>query len=729
MSTQPAEITYREAVREAIREAMSEDDRVFIMGEDVADYGGTYAVTMGLLEEFGPDRVRNTPLCESGFVGAGIGAAVGGMRPIVEIMTVNFSLLALDQIVNTAATLRHMSGGQIGVPLVIRLTTGAGRQLAAQHSHSLEGWFAHVPGLKVVAPASVHDARWMLGAALRDPDPVIIFEHSSLYNTTGPVGQGPVNLSGASVLTEGTDLTLIASAGMVRKAVEAARQLELNGISAEVIDLRSLRPLDRSTLRHSVERTNRALVVDEGWRTVGLSAEIAAFLAEDCFYSLDAPVGRLATAEVPIPYPKHLEDAAIPQVADIVSAAGAVVAGGLASRPVAKVGPDVAAETIDQHVGVSSCRLLARTWTTGPSSSGSLRRVTLFPRATSSPAWTPRSQTWTWRSGAAAPSPNAWWRKEEKSRWEPRSWLSAGPAAAALARHLMRQSDPEPSIGPAQSDVRCPGLTTGSSAGCEAAGIDLRTVGGSGPWRRRRRAGPHTNEARGGATTVGTGSDAEGHRGTYGPGQPGDPPLPPPDSTWTSRTPCNWLERRNERRPAPTTNTAGRPLHCGDCSGGKDPTGAQRVLDRRTGFNPLGESTWRWRCPCAAADCSRRSFRMRTTGPSPEIMEALRGDRERGAARIPQKQLDGGRQHHRDQPGRQRGRCGARSRFPASGRPGGVRAHSSACPGWLTGSCEVRPVVTVTLSADHRATDGATGSRFLASLAAYLQKPEESWIT
>ena len=325
----PLEITYREAMRTAISEALADDERVIVLGEDVADYGGTYAVTMGLLEEFGPERIRNTPLSESGFVGAGIGAAVGGMRPIVEIMTVNFSLLALDQIVNTAATLRHMSGGQIGVPLVIRVATGAGRQLAAQHSHSLEGWYAHVPGLKVVAPATVADARWMLPAALADPDPVIIFEHATLYNTKGDPGDGPVDLVSAAVRRLGDDITLIASAGMVSKALQAADELELQGVSAEVIDLRSLRPLDTATMNSSVKKTHRALVIDEGWRTAGLSAELAAGLSETMFYSLDAPIGRLAAVEVPVPYPKHLEDATIPQVSDIVRAAKTVVAGGV----------------------------------------------------------------------------------------------------------------------------------------------------------------------------------------------------------------------------------------------------------------------------------------------------------------------------------------------------------------------------------------------------------------
>ena len=326
-SGQPATMTYREALRLAHHEALESDDRVIVMGEDVADYGGTYAVTKGLADTFGRDRVRNTPLSESGFVGAGIGAAIGGMRPIVEIMTVNFSLLAMDQIVNTAATFRHMSGGQIGVPVVIRMTTGAGRQLAAQHSHSLEAWFAHVPGLRVVAPATVRDARWMLAAALDEPDPVIIFEHSGLYNDKGEPGDGPVSLRGAEICRTGSDLTIVAAAGMVPKAVAAAEELSGRGCSAEVIDLRSLRPLDTDTIRQSASRTHRVLVVDEGWRTVGLSAEIAADIAESCFFDLDVPIGRLASVEVPIPYAAHLEEAAIPQVNEIVEAALGVMQG------------------------------------------------------------------------------------------------------------------------------------------------------------------------------------------------------------------------------------------------------------------------------------------------------------------------------------------------------------------------------------------------------------------
>ncbi|MEJ2513672.1 MAG: alpha-ketoacid dehydrogenase subunit beta [Gammaproteobacteria bacterium] len=314
--------TYREAVRAAIREAMRDDPRVFLMGEDVGRYGGCYAVSMGLLEEFGEQRVRDTPLSESAFVGAGIGAALGGMRPIVEVMTVNFSLLALDQIVNTAATLRHMSGGQFSVPLVIRMATGAGRQLAAQHSHSLECWYAHVPGLKVVAPATLADARGMLGTALADPDPVIVFEHAGLYNMEGELEDdaGAVDISRAAVRRTGKDVTLVTYGGSLHKTLQAAQALAGEGIEAEVVDLRSLRPIDDATIVKSLSRTHRALVVDEGWRTLSLSAEITTRLVEQAFYELDAPVGRVCSEEVPIPYPAHLEAAALPQPEKIASA-------------------------------------------------------------------------------------------------------------------------------------------------------------------------------------------------------------------------------------------------------------------------------------------------------------------------------------------------------------------------------------------------------------------------
>ncbi|TCP38734.1 pyruvate dehydrogenase (acetyl-transferring) E1 component subunit alpha [Rhodovulum marinum] len=320
-------MTYREAVRQGIRDALARDDRVFLMGEDVGAYGGCYAVSKGLMDEFGEDRIRDTPLSESGFTGAGIGAAAAGMRPIVEVMTVNFSLLALDQILNTAATLRHMSGGQFGCPVVIRMATGAGKQLAAQHSHSLEGWFAHIPGLRVLAPATLEDARGMLWTAIEDPDPVLIFENVMLYNREGEIdaAAGPVEIDRAAIRRPGRDVSLITYGGSLYKVLEAADVLAGEGIEAEVIDLRSLRPLDEETIAASVTRTRRAVVVDEGWRSGSLSAEIIARINERCFWSLDAPLARVCAEEVPIPYPKHLEDAAIPQVPEIVAAAKATL--------------------------------------------------------------------------------------------------------------------------------------------------------------------------------------------------------------------------------------------------------------------------------------------------------------------------------------------------------------------------------------------------------------------
>jgi pyruvate dehydrogenase E1 component beta subunit len=312
--------TYREAVRAALREALQSDPRVFLMGEDVGRYGGSYACSKGLLEEFGPERVRDTPLSESTFVGAGIGAAIGGMRPIVEVMTVNFSLLALDQIVNNAATLRHMSGGQLSIPLVVRMATGGGRQLAAQHSHSLEGWYAHIPGIKVLTPATVSDARWMLPAALRDPDPVFIFEHAMLYPMEGELDEnaGPADIGHAAVHRAGSDVSLITFGGSLGKVLDAAQQLAVNGIEAEVIDLRVLRPLDAPTILRSVAKTHRAVIIDEAWRTGSFAAEVSAQIVEGAFYDLDAPVARVCSAEVPMPYAKHLEDAALPQVSVIV---------------------------------------------------------------------------------------------------------------------------------------------------------------------------------------------------------------------------------------------------------------------------------------------------------------------------------------------------------------------------------------------------------------------------
>ena len=322
--------TYREGMREAIRAAMRADERVFLMGEDVGPYGGSFGVSRGLLDEFGPERIRDTPLSESAFVGAGIGAAIGGMRPIVEVMTVNFSLLALDQIVNNAATLPHMSGGQICVPLVIRMTTGAGRQLAAQHSHSLEAWYAHVPGLRVLAPATLEDARGMLAPALADPNPVLIFEHGSLYNLEGELADPPpsVDIESAAVRRPGADVTLLAYGWSVGKALVAAERLSGDGVDAEVIDLRVLRPLDEAAILASVARTHRAVVVDEGWRSGSIAAEVSARITEGAFYELDAPVQRVCSVEVPIPYAKHLEDAALPSPERIVTAAHTAVSGG-----------------------------------------------------------------------------------------------------------------------------------------------------------------------------------------------------------------------------------------------------------------------------------------------------------------------------------------------------------------------------------------------------------------
>jgi pyruvate dehydrogenase E1 component beta subunit len=312
---------YRSAVHDAIADAMRADERVVLLGEDVGRYGGTYAVSKGMLEEFGPERIRDTPISELGFVGIGVGAALNGLRPIVEVMTVNFSLLALDQIVNTASAMRHMSNGQFSVPVVIRMATGAGRQLAAQHSHSLENWYAHIPGITVLAPATVADAYGMLRTAMADPDPVVIFEHVGLYNISADVGElVPTEISTAAVRRTGADVTLIAYGGCVPKALDAAEQLAAAGIDCEVIDLRVLRPLDDATIMASVRKTHRVVVVDEAWHTGSLAAEVSARIVEQAFYELDAPIARVCTVEVPIPYAKHLEQAALPQPEKIVAA-------------------------------------------------------------------------------------------------------------------------------------------------------------------------------------------------------------------------------------------------------------------------------------------------------------------------------------------------------------------------------------------------------------------------
>ncbi len=312
-------ITYREALRLGLREALARDERVFLMGEDVGRYGGTYAVSKGLLEEFGPERVRDTPLSELAFVGTGVGAALGGLRPIVELMTVNFSLLSLDQVVNNAALLRHMSGGQVSVPLVIRTSSGAGRQLAAQHSHSFEAWYAHIPGIKVVAAATIDDAHGMLGAALAEADPVVVFEYPALFETKDELGAQTVDIATSRVRRPGKKVTLVTYGACLPKALAAAEEVD-----GEVIDLRVLRPLDMEPVLESLKKTRRAVIVDETWRTGSVAAEVMARIMEQGFYDLDAPVARVCSEEVPIPYARHLEEAALPQPEKIVAAARAL---------------------------------------------------------------------------------------------------------------------------------------------------------------------------------------------------------------------------------------------------------------------------------------------------------------------------------------------------------------------------------------------------------------------
>jgi pyruvate dehydrogenase E1 component beta subunit len=316
-------LSYREAVRAGLRHALGTDPRVFLMGEDVGGYGGAFAVSLGLLEEFGPERVRNAPLSESGFVGAGIGAALGGMRPIVEVMTINFSLLALDQVVNNAATLRYMSGGQLSVPLVVRMATGGGRQMGAQHEHSLEALYAHIPGIKALAPATVEDARGMLLAAVEEPDPVFIFEHALLYPLEAEIDDvaRPVDIAHAAVRREGSDVTVVTYGGALGKCLDAAARLEAeHGLAAEVVDLRTLRPLDIDTILTSIAKTHRAVLVDEGWKTGGLAGELSAQIMEQGFDLLDWPVQRVCGADVPMPYAKHLVDAALPSPERIAAA-------------------------------------------------------------------------------------------------------------------------------------------------------------------------------------------------------------------------------------------------------------------------------------------------------------------------------------------------------------------------------------------------------------------------
>lgn len=315
-----AVITYRQALHDTLRAELARDENVFLIGEEIGVFEGSYKITAGLLTEFGPERVRDTPISEEGFVGAAVGAAMLGLRPVVEIMTLNFSLLAIDQIVNHAAKIYAMFGGQATVPMVIRMPGGGGQQLAATHSQNIEVYYAHVPGLKVVAPATPADAKALLTAAIRDDDPVIVLENLALYNTKGdvPDGEQAGEIGRAAVVRPGTDLTVVAYSRATVVALEVARRLADDGISVEVVDLRSLRPLDRETICASVRRTSRAVVLEDDWLSYGVGAEIAATIQEGAFDYLDAPVRRVAAAEVPLPYAKPLELAALPDAAALI---------------------------------------------------------------------------------------------------------------------------------------------------------------------------------------------------------------------------------------------------------------------------------------------------------------------------------------------------------------------------------------------------------------------------
>ncbi|HYB92284.1 MAG TPA: alpha-ketoacid dehydrogenase subunit beta [Candidatus Binataceae bacterium] len=317
-------ITYREALNQALREELDRDERVFIMGEEVGYFGGAFKVTDGLLAVYGEKRVRDTPISELTIVGSGIGAAMGGLRPVVELMTINFGLLAMDQIVNNAAKMHYMFGGKARVPMVIRAPQGGGHQLGAQHSQSLEAYFLHCPGLRVAIPATPADAKGLLKTAIRQPDPVIFLEHESLYGVKGEVPDGPEHLvpfGKANVLREGKDLTIVAYSKCVYDALGAAEELENAGIDAEVIDLRTLNPLDLATVTESVRKTGKAIVAYEGWRTGGAGAEIAAQIYEAAFDSLDAPIERVASLDTPMPYNKNLESAVLPSASEIIKAA------------------------------------------------------------------------------------------------------------------------------------------------------------------------------------------------------------------------------------------------------------------------------------------------------------------------------------------------------------------------------------------------------------------------
>jgi len=330
VTTEVATVTYREALTQAMREELERDPDVFLMGEDIGLFEGSFKVTRGLLAEFGPDRVIDTPISEAGFVGLGIGAAMTGLRPVIELMTVNFSIVAMDQIINNASKVRYMFGGQVSVPMVIRMPGGAGHQLGAQHSHSLEAWFTHVPGLKVVCPSTPYDAKGLLKTAIRDDDPVIFLESEGLYAKKGPIGGADdlVPFGQAAVRRSGSHCTIIAVSRMVWISLAAADLLAADGVECDVIDPRTTRPLDLETIAASVRRTNHCVVVDEGWPECGLASNIATHVYESCFDWLDAPVGRVNAADVPIPYARNLEQASLPSATDVADAVRATLARG-----------------------------------------------------------------------------------------------------------------------------------------------------------------------------------------------------------------------------------------------------------------------------------------------------------------------------------------------------------------------------------------------------------------
>ena len=322
-----AVITYRDALNQALREELTRDDRVFLMGEEVAEYDGAYKVSRGLLKEFGPKRIVDTPIAELGFAGIGVGAAMVGLRPVIEMMTWNFALLAIDQIVNAAAKMRYMSGGQFGCPIVFRGPGGSALQLAAQHSQAFESWYAHVPGLKVVMPGTPADAKGLLKSAIRDDDPIVFIEGEMLYNTKGEVPEGDyvIPIGKAEIKREGGDVTIVCHSKTVTLALKAADELAGEGIAAEVVDLRTIRPLDREAVLTSVAKTNRCVVAEEGWPFAGVGAQVVDLIQREAFDALDAPILRVTGADVPMPYNRQLEKAAKVDSAKIVAAAKKVL--------------------------------------------------------------------------------------------------------------------------------------------------------------------------------------------------------------------------------------------------------------------------------------------------------------------------------------------------------------------------------------------------------------------